>query len=689
MRRQRLFSLPRIAVVFAVCIVQSMLHAAEVKISKEWEQRVRSVVSPSLYTRGRYFVFDENYLRGGSKIKAEFYNEPGVKAWDIRDNDFAMLTGIRYNNSERILLDLGVSGAGTVGIMAVNPDGKIVWSKMPLTDIVVAPEYILARSTGIDGKLLKMEEETGAVIWERDIDPPWGAPHILDHRGTVLWYLGSSRRNEQKKELGILAVVPHEGEPRYFTLPFPKADTIIPANDGVLYCWFADAKALCAFDRNFKLLWIRHMPFSPQIVDEKGYLYTKYYAHEDGSKPGIGGSAGSYNEFFFLEKYRPDGVMEEKLRFRRNITEGKSMNGCSPLFINHNDNICVIDSGDLHVFHDGTMTKIPLDIEEYQTHFPVPDILKDGTVQLNARHSLYRFSSNLYGFSQNAVWPTPDGDHWFPHNSLLITETKEKDLMTWTEVPGAEYYHLVLTNSANSVVYENEKTEGLSMPLPGKLPAGIYNFKVRAGAGGEWGEWSLLRSVQKIPGLAVSTIAMNYDYSGDNNPRTFFHWYTETRLLPDKYEFKITDQQGAVVIGKALDINNCSLDAPLKPGSYRMAARSGIDDQWSEWKDEAFTILPRPENLEMTDKYSGSPTFAWDKVKGATSYRFTIYSPATGKEFVNEVVTAPRRAGAFVFAPGEKYAWKVWAIDELGISEPETANIVLLGIPETGTTEAK
>lgn len=223
---------------------------------------------------------------------------------------------------------------------------------------------------------------------------------------------------------------------------------------------------------------------------------------------------------------------------------------------------------------------------------------------------------------------------------------------SWTTVPGASSYDLMLYDSRGNLVLNETQLTETRFSVSNPLNEDTYRLWVRARSADAIGQWSNAGyvSVTGAPDTLVpvggSTLAPTLLEWTDSGAETYRVWINNVTTAP------------TVVAVKEVTGTSLLWTDELAEGKYRfwVQGRDSANNLTAWSAPRTFFITARASNLTPTGSHSGDPTFAWDAVAGAISYDLWV-SDASGLVAREQHVYGTSHSFGHSFSDGDYRFW--------------------------------
>jgi len=255
-------------------------------------------------------------------------------------------------------------------------------------------------------------------------------------------------------------------------------------------------------------------------------------------------------------------------------------------------------------------------------------------------------------------------------------EYHQQPIFSWEEVVGATAYRYDVFQEG-TLLFSNEVS---SSPHQTNLSMdyGSYQWQIQAFLDGEWLAYSELSDF-----TIADPIPQNQNPSG-----TLYTLSTDFSWSPvdgaEEYRLQVFIQgQAEPVLDTSVDTNNFSTS--LTPNSYQWHVCTKAGDTWYDYSQTSYFTLIDPIPTLQSPKgtiYTQNPTFSWDAVSGASSYKYEIYKNGVITAQGTTIQTSLTLGTSMAFTD---YQWRVQAManDEwLAFSDLVDFSIAV-PIPET------
>jgi Leucine-rich repeat (LRR) protein len=221
--------------------------------------------------------------------------------------------------------------------------------------------------------------------------------------------------------------------------------------------------------------------------------------------------------------------------------------------------------------------------------------------------------------------------HKTPANNAVV---RSAPTFTWAKPAGAVSF---LFQYASDVEFTENLYESAELLVtshkPPAMPLGLFYWRVKAkDAAGNWSDWTGARAVDYragLPGVPMVLTPAKGAVLTDNTPQ--FTWKAAGNAA--EYEIAVADDvtfaDADVFSASGTDFTVAPEDTLVDGVHYwRMRARNA-SDEWSAWSayrnftvDTTPTESPELAGPEDGSTVTGTPTYTWNTVAGATYYQF-------------------------------------------------------------------
>ncbi len=241
-------------------------------------------------------------------------------------------------------------------------------------------------------------------------------------------------------------------------------------------------------------------------------------------------------------------------------------------------------------------------------------------------------------------------------------------LIVWSSVPGAVSYEVWLSRISpdpGRIVLQTVVGTSLMSPVP--LGLGRYGVWVRAVMPGDQRtQWSVPGAfyVNTAPVLAPmvrqqATYRPTLSWAALSGAATYEIWIDNR-----------TTGQSAIVRQGGLRGTSYQVAAPLPLGSYRVWLRgadgTGRPGAWSVAREFDVSVAPQIIGPESST-FDSTPTFRWNEVNGASSYRLVLQESVSHVVRIDQIVFITSMTPS-VELPAGQYVWWVQARGSMGLS---------------------
>ncbi len=244
----------------------------------------------------------------------------------------------------------------------------------------------------------------------------------------------------------------------------------------------------------------------------------------------------------------------------------------------------------------------------------------------------------------------------------------------WSQVNGADFYHIEVDNNSNFSSPEIGATTSNHYYTPGTpLSPGTYYWRVWASNSCEDGPWSPTWSFTILS--TPSTPSLSSPPNGSNTCDTTPHFEWSSVSGADFYHIEVDDDSSfsSPEIDTPASSSNYTPATPLSPGTYHWRVRASNscgDSLWSSvW---SVTILSAPLAPSLSSPSNGSstcdttPYFDWSPVSGAVSYHIQVDDNSSfSSPEIDTPASTPYYMPESALSPGTYY-WQVWASNSCG-----------------------
>lgn len=221
--------------------------------------------------------------------------------------------------------------------------------------------------------------------------------------------------------------------------------------------------------------------------------------------------------------------------------------------------------------------------------------------------------------------------HKTPANNAVV---RSAPTFTWSKPAGAVSFLFQYASDVDFTedLYESAELLAVSHKPPA-MPLGLFYWRVKArDAAGNWSNWTSAWAVDYRAGLPAVPVVLTPAKGAvltDNTPR--FTWKAAANAA--EYEIAVADN---VTFADAVVFSASGTDYTVAPEDaladgvhyWRMRARNA-SGEWSAWSayrnftmDTTPTDSPELAGPEDGSTVTGTPTYTWNTVAGATHYQF-------------------------------------------------------------------
>ncbi len=244
----------------------------------------------------------------------------------------------------------------------------------------------------------------------------------------------------------------------------------------------------------------------------------------------------------------------------------------------------------------------------------------------------------------------------------------------WSQVNGADLYHIQIDDNSNFSSPEKEDTTLNPYYTPGvPLSPGTYYWHVRASNSCEDGPYSSTWSFTILSTPSAPSLSSPSNSSSTCNTTPDFAWSSVSGAT--SYRIEVDDNSGfdSPEIDTTTSNSNYTPGSPLSPGTYYWHVRASNPCEDGHWSSTwSFTILSTPSATSPSLPSNGgstcdaTPDFAWSPVSGAASYHIQVDDdPSFSSPEIDTPTSTPYYTPESALSPGTYY-WHVRASNSCG-----------------------
>jgi hypothetical protein len=314
-----------------------------------------------------------------------------------------------------------------------------------------------------------------------------------------------------------------------------------------------------------------------------------------------------------------------------------------------------------------------------------------------------------------ATTPLPAPTLTSPANGASTTAVRP--VLDWGDVTGATGYQVQVSNSNTfgSTVIDAPATTSTFTPASDLAP-GTYFWRVNAsnsGGAGAWsGAWSFTISTGgTLP--AAPTLSSPANGATVTSPRPTLDWADVTGATGYQVQVSTASSFATTAIDTSTTASTFTPTSDLAQGTYFFRVNATNGTGTGPWSATRSFVVPAPTapvpdapSLNSPGAAVGGsvptintlrPSYSWDVVSGATSYRIQIAKNAQLSSPVTNTTTTSTSfpAGSTDLTKGQQYWWRVQANNGTGAGAwstvftfkvPATPAAPALSSPGSGTT---
>jgi len=247
----------------------------------------------------------------------------------------------------------------------------------------------------------------------------------------------------------------------------------------------------------------------------------------------------------------------------------------------------------------------------------------------------------------------------------------------WDSVSGAISYTIQVDDNSDFSSLEINETISSTSHTPGSaLPDGTYYWHVLASNACGTGSWSTVWQFTVDTGCATPPAPSlsgpsNGSSTCDRTP--YFDWAPVSEATSYRIYVDNDSSFSSPEIDTPTSNSYYTPESSLSPGTYYwrvLASNSCGDGPWSSTR--SVTILSTPSALSPSSPSNGStisdtiPTFRWDDVSTATSYRIQVDDHSDFSSPTTQIISSTSYTPDSALPDGTTYYWQVQASNSCG-----------------------
>jgi hypothetical protein len=252
----------------------------------------------------------------------------------------------------------------------------------------------------------------------------------------------------------------------------------------------------------------------------------------------------------------------------------------------------------------------------------------------------------------------------------------------WADVPGATDYRIQISNNSvfsstvtNTVVTPSTYTPTSDLPVVGVT----LWWRVQSNGANGPSAWSVVRTLTTANPPSVPTLASPANNAQVSGPSPLFNWNNSTvpgGVVFDHYQIQVATDSGFTALVHDNNVagiaNSQDNTAVLASGTtyywrVRSVSAAGHASAWSAVRSVKINFAGPTLNLPADGSTVSSltPTFTWNAVSGAATYRIQVstsccsFSPGPQLVINQQGITATSYTPSTSLLPGTTYYWHV------------------------------